>query len=399
MSITVDAGAGVRVDDLLGEVAERLTALGRLDLTAAGDGEVRDSIAVVEAVRAQVESVAARLVGELDTRRLWADDGAQGAAVWLRTGARVERRRASRLVRLARKLRAMPVTAMAFAAGDISPEVVQALIALDNPRTADALRRDEADLVAVAKAERFDRFCLHLQAWVAENDPDGGYRDRPESRRFHASKTLGGSWALDGWLDPISGTTFFGAFERIERQLFDADWADARQRLGRDPEGIHELARTPAQRRADTLVEMALRACAAPEGSRKPQPLITIVAGPERFERMCETLDGTTLAPEEAAALLDDAIIERITFDGDDQPFTVSKQRTFRGALRRAIQIRDRECTHPHCDAPVSRSEVDHIQPSSWGGQTRRENGRITCPFHNKARHGHRGPPTTDPPP
>jgi hypothetical protein len=148
----------------------------------------------------------------------------------------------------------------------------------------------------VAKEERFDQFCLHLQQWVAENDPDGGYRDRPESRRFHASKTLGGSWALDGWLDPVSGTTFFGAFERIEGQLFEADWAEARERLGRDPEGVHELRRTPAQRRADTLVEMALRAVATPAGAQKPQPLVTIVVGPERFERMCQTLDGTTVA-------------------------------------------------------------------------------------------------------
>jgi hypothetical protein len=396
MSIAVAPRVEVRVDELLGEVAERLTTLGRLDLTAAGDAEVRDSVAVVEAVRAQVESVATRLVGELDTRRLWADDGAQSAAAWLRTGLRVERRRAARLVRLGRKLRGMPAVAMAFAAGEISLEVVQALIGIDNPRTADALRRDEADLVAVAKGERFDRFCLHLQQWVAENDPDGGHRDRPESRRFHASKTLGGSYALDGWLDPLRGTTFFGAFERIERELFEADWAEARERLGRDPEGVHELRRTPAQRRADTLVEMALRAVATPAGAQKPQPLVTLVVGPQRFERMCQTLDGTTIAPEEAAALLDDAIIERITFDGDDQPLTVSKQRTFRGALRRAIQVRDRECTHPFCDAPVWRCEVDHIQPSAFGGETRRENGRLYCPFHNKARnrHDHRGPPT-----
>jgi hypothetical protein len=395
MSIVVDPRAAGRVGDLLGEVAERLTALGSLDLAGAGDAEVRDSVGVVEAVRAQVESVATRLVGELDARRLWADDGAQNAKVWLRCGPRVERERANRLVRHARHLRGMPATEMAYAAGRISPEVVNLLVRLDNARTGDALRRDEADMLDVATSERFEVFERWVQQWVAENDPDGAYRDRPESRRFHCSKTLGGSYALDGWLDPLSGTTFFGAFERIDRELFDADWAEARQRLGRDPEGVHELARTPAQRRADALVEMALRAVATPEGSRKPQPLVTIVVGPERFERMCQTLDGTTLAPDEAAALLDDAIIERITFDGDDQPLTVSKQRTFRGALRRAIQIRDRECTHPYCDAPVSRSEVDHIQPSAAGGETRRENARIHCPFHNKARHrhDHRGPP------
>ncbi|HMQ24548.1 MAG TPA: hypothetical protein PKA98_01055 [Acidimicrobiales bacterium] len=42
--------------------------------------------------------------------------------------------------------------------------------------------------------------------------------------------------------------------ERHERRLFEQDWADARARFG-DAATRRDRARTPAQRRADALVE------------------------------------------------------------------------------------------------------------------------------------------------
>jgi hypothetical protein len=59
-------------------------------------------------------------------------------------------------------------------------------------------------------------------------------------------------------LYPVSGQIVHTTLSMIERELFEADWADAKQRLGRDLL-ITDLSRTPAQRRADALVEMATR--------------------------------------------------------------------------------------------------------------------------------------------
>ena len=42
-----------------------------------------------------------------------------------------------------------------------------------------------------------------------------------------------------------------------------------------------EVSRSPAQRRADALVEMARRSATAPEGGRRPRPLAHIVVGYE----------------------------------------------------------------------------------------------------------------------
>ena len=47
------------------------------------------------------------------------------------------------------------------------------------------------------------------------------------------------------------------------------------------------------------------------------------------------------------------------------------------GALRRAIQVRDRHCQHPSgCDEPADRCDVDHTVPVSQNGRTDQFGGR-----------------------
>ena len=60
-----------------------------------------------------------------------------------------------------------------------------------------------------------------------------------------------------------------------------------------------------------------------------------------------------------------------------------AQRRFFTGALRRAIEIRDRTCFHPSCDEVPERPEVDHIHEASKGGETTQANGRYGCRFHN----------------
>jgi len=72
-------------------------------------------------------------------------------------------------------------------------------------------------------------------------------------------------------------------------------------------------------------------------------------------------------------------------FDGPSRVIEVSRKRRFTGALRRAIQVRDRRCQHPSgCDVPANRCDCDHIQPRSERGPTSQDNGRLLCPTHNR---------------
>jgi hypothetical protein len=186
-------------------------------------------------------------------------------------------------------------------------------------------------------------------------------------------------------LDPISGHVVNDVLAQIEREMFEADWAAAKMRLGWEP-SVADLGRTAAQRRADALVEMAVRAATAPKDGRRPRPLFTVLVGVDTFRRTAALSSGVVVTPGEAARWVDAALIERVVFDGPDQVLSVGYQRTFTGALRRAIEVRDRTCRHPYCDEPADRCQVDHLVPWARGGPTTQPNGELRCGFHNRGR-------------
>jgi hypothetical protein len=233
-----------------------------------------------------------------------------------------------------------------------------------------------------------------VQYWVALADPDGEEdlaEHKRERRKVHLSQSFEDMWFGEIVLDPIGGTIVSGELRRIEQELFFADWAEARTRLGREP-CIFELSRTPAQRRADALVEMATRSRTAPADGRRPEPLFCAYVGYETLAgRICELADGTVISPGSLVPWLDAAWIERVVFEPPSRVIDVGVQRRlFEGATRRAVELRDRECFHPSCDERADDCQVDHIEPYSWGGPTTQDNGRLACGFHNRARHRRR---------
>ncbi len=82
------------------------------------------------------------------------------------------------------------------------------------------------------------------------------------SRRLHLSQSFQNTWFPDASWDPVSGEIVHNALSQIDREFFEADWAAATEAIGHQPSAVElaEITRTPAQRRADALVEMATRA-------------------------------------------------------------------------------------------------------------------------------------------
>jgi len=77
-------------------------------------------------------------------------------------------------------------------------------------------------------------------------------------------------------------------------------------------------------------------------------------------------------------------------FEGPSRVIDVGAQRRFfRGALKHAIELRDRVCFHESCDEPPIYPQTDHIEESSKGGATTQANGRLACAFHNRWRNHH----------
>ena len=366
---------------------------------AFADGET------LQGLYAQLErlSCAATLsTGAFDAGDEWSVAGARSAAAWISTERRLPRPSVQRRVRLARALRHMPEAEQAWSTGAINLAQVSLLAGARSSHTAEAFERDEAMLVNEAAKLRHASFARVIAYWEQLNDPDRDDRNAKkilEGRNFFLSPGLDGVGFFKGAFDPLGHAAFAKVFRAIERELFEADWAEARERLGREPTPA-DLRRTAPQRRADALVEMARRAGAVPPGARMPGPLFTVLVGYETFAgRICELANGTVVSPGSLVPWLTDAHVERVVFDGPSRVIDVGPhRRLFTGATRRAVEIRDRECFHPYCDVSFEECEIDHQIPFSWGGPTITDNGRPACPFHNKERHRRpQGPEPPDP--
>ena len=373
---------------VLDDVEASLEALCGTEPVALSDGE---TIQRLHRCLARLEAATTRAVASFDARREWDADGARSAAAWLTGRCRLPRTSARRRVRLGRTLRHLPGAERAWLGGEVAEAQVTALVRVRTPATEAALADDEEMLVGQASSLRYDHFTRVLAYWCQHVNPDGAEDDAEaerDSRRVHLSQGFGGLWFLDGVLDPISGAVVSNALRRIADEFFEADWAEARQRLG-DAATVGDLARTPAQRRHDALVEMARRAGTAPADGRRPEPLFSVAVGYETFHgRICELANGTVVSPGSLVPWLDQAWVERIVFDPASRVIDVGvTRRLFTGATRRAVQVRDRECFHELCDEPAESCQIDHVEPWSAGGGTVAANGRPACAHHNRQRH------------
>ncbi len=127
-----------------------------------------------------------------------------------------------------------------------------------------------------------------------------------------------------------------------------------------------------------------MRSATAPADGLRPRPLFTVTIGIEPFNHLCQTAAGTVIAPGLLVPQLGDADIERIVYDPPKRRIEASWRRSFSGALRRIIEIRDGHCQHPGCDEPAQRCDADHIVSRSDGGITCLCNGQLLCAYHNR---------------
>jgi hypothetical protein len=374
---------------VLGELEVAVKEVAAMGAAGLADEELSEALVTLRRQIDSLESSLARLGDEWNTRRVWADTGARSGAAELARRTQRPKAEWGSLLHLGRKVKRVRLVADAWRAGEIGAAHVRRIVWSMNPRTVVAMDRDEPKLVDAAMRLRFDDFCVYMDYWDLHVDPDGAASsdvERRERRRVSLDQTINGMYAGAVLLDPISGTTVAGELERLERELFEADWAEAKERLGRDPK-VSDLARTPDQRRADALVEMAKRSGSAPADGRPPKPLFQLVLGSDQFRHLCELANGRVVSPEAVIPWIGEADIERYLFTAyGDRVLSVSRRRAFTGALRDLIKVRDRRCFHPSCDVRADRCQVDHIEPWAAGGLTSQDNGRLACGAHNRNR-------------
>src|SRR5436305_3986011 len=219
----------------------------------------RESIKDLYRQLSRMEAAVARASAAFDAGREWEADRARSAAAWLAAATNVPKAQARRRVRLGRAMRLMDLVEGAWLSGDIGEAQVNLLAGARSPKRAEIFARDEELLVSHASSLTYGQFCRALAYWCYRADPDGSEdeaRDDFNERELYLSDGFRGRKEMKGTFDPIGGSIIADELSRIEQELFDTDWAEARERVGPGV-CVADLGGTPAQRRADALVEMA----------------------------------------------------------------------------------------------------------------------------------------------
>jgi hypothetical protein len=352
-----------------------IEALADVDLDAVSDTELHAAVVGLGVVSSRLEAPWCRLIGRWDRRQIWTDNGSKAAGARLARETHRRRSECDRLVHRARDLAKSPVTEAAYQAGDIYGAHVDLICTCDREWRNAEFTESEELLVNLCRTPFFGVAARGIEYWKQCADLDAADRDADSvhaARHLSASVTFQGAVAVDGVLDPLGGEVFKTELDRLSEQLRLEDLRDG-------------VERTTTQRRADALVEMAMRSATAPADGLRPRPLLTVTIGVDPFNHLCQTAAGTVVAPGLLVPYLSDAEIERIVYDPPNRRFEASWRRRFTGAFRRIIVIRDGHCQHASgCDEPAGCCDVDHIVPHGHGGVACLCNGQLLCAHHNR---------------
>ena len=287
-----------------------------------------------------------------------------------------------------------PRCAEAWREGSIGVDAAQAIASARRHRTEASMARDEAMLVAQAAALGFEDFSRALSYWKQLADPDGAEaadEERKASRNVFLESSFSGHVAGPDDARPDLG------LHRGQR----AQPPGARPLRGRLCRGQGASRPHGPDRRAGPHLGPAPGRRPRRDGdAESPAPRPRASAPPRSSASSSATRPCTGASVSSRTApcsplrpstpWMDSAYFERAIFSLGNRIDVSVRARLFTGGTRRAIELRDRICTHPYCYEPAENCQVDHIETYAQGGQTTQENGRLLCGFHNRLRNQRR---------
>lgn len=400
----------------IGKLADGVDELFAAGFTPPTARSARLYLEAIEQQSRRLDAMRIEALDALDTSGHHRRDGHHSAKVMVRHVGSLSGGTALRMDRSARALREMPVLRAAFQAGEVSADQVGVLaLGFANPRVREHIVALDQFFTDTARDPTVDfrAFETLVRDFVDRVDEDGTLA---RHQRQHANRDakfvndFDGSWHLSGGCGPNDGAEFHEIWQRFIDEQFQADVAEARQRLGRsDDQSVlgAELARTPQQRRWDALLDMARRAASTLPGQSGSRVVTNYMidhttferwaaklAGAEvapddpfRPDRRCETLDGHPIDPAAAvaAALIGD--IRRTIVDAKGVVINLSRRsRIYRNHAALAARMTATMCSWPGCWHPVTACQIDHMIPWADHGDTEQDNACPCCGHHNRLR-------------
>lgn len=401
-------------------VAALDTALDALlveNLAGLDDTELAAELLALHRRTARLAAVIADRTAAFDIRQAATSCGDASTVGWLRSAVRLSDGQARTELTVARALTdLLPATRAALAAGQISIAHTQALSRVASTATkCGALPAAERGWLALSGELDPVTFAHALRAWVhtltgTEAKTDQQLRDE---RYFALRPTDDGAYSLRGRLDPENGALLSQVIATLSR-----------------PTSID--ARSPGQRRADALTELAERALRAgwlPRAhGHRPHLAVTIDwhhlihpdgctsgpgggwpgeggpagSGPDHTGAHCNdpmaylrpaaTLTGHgSISLHLVRRLACDASVARVLLDADGEILDYGRSTyTVPAGLRRAVHHRDQGCAWPGCDRPPWLTDIHHLHHWADGGPTSLANCVALCRTHHTYTHEHR---------
>jgi len=384
MSAMVTEGRGAPSGVPAAELAVTASVMadGLADVSVAPDEVLLAAVRDLEAARRSLDSAMLSLTGEIDARSLTMRVDGLSTQAWVGHQLGVSRPVAHSRLAVARKLRrTLPGTEQALRDGVISFEHARLLCRLAVGRIEDIVVELESRLIEMAAGVRFERWANEVRAMVDAADPDGGFTPGPEHDRLLMSDGLSDEVHIE--ID-LHGATAAAAkamlLAALERRY------DAHRKLANaDDEHV-----TPGRGAllAEGFMELLRRGHSAGVGTRAPVTDVTMVihaSDPVNGH----TPDGVRLQDDTTRLLMCSAAIHAVVVNSLGVPVDMGHLvRFFTPAQQRAIRARDGGCGHTGCDAPVSWTQIHHVDEVARDhGETNISMGILGCPVHHALWH------------
>ncbi len=306
---------------------------------------------------------------------------------------------AAQLEKIVERLGALTPLQDAVESGAVSMSKARMVADVVNRDRAAAAERDAEKLTSMASELAPNELARELEQWGRRIDEERGVdtnEDLRAKRSLVTQKRSTGMTEMIASLDPESAEVVAGALDaRVQ-----AEW--------RNGTAEEHAAQTSAQRRADALVGICREwlngfgalslensnasKAASPSvpsslASPKARPHVSVIINLDDLTTKTGhgvTERGSPLSAETVRRIACDAGVSAIFTDSASQIVDVGReQRTFTGAIRKVLVLRDQGCRFPSCNAPPSWTDGHHIKHWVNGGVTTTSNGCLLCSRHH----------------
>ncbi len=343
----------------------------------------------------------------------WQVDGFGSMAAFARHSYKVSDAEGRRIAKRAERLAAWPELLPAWLDGTLTGAQVDAAVGLVPERHVERFASTAAENVGIVAPLNLSDTREALRHWVSAADA-AAEREAAEAgteapvpereRELFVARTIGDVVDVRGLLDPDSGAV-------VEQALRTAETSD-----------VEGVVRTPAQRRADALVEIArfYNENHAKGTRNRRQARLTVVAEiiamyraalrgagvvtAEQLERFlaerpnlgaverglfleafdgkggtAHTLDGNPISDGLLSCISSGGVLERL-LTAESRILDMGRSvRTFTEAQHRAAAARDQGCRRAGCDKPLHMTSLHHVEPWEAGGLTDIANAVTKC--------------------